>query len=389
MTQKQIYMDYAAATRVDPRVAKVMRKYEGAGFGNSMSMHQWGRQANEAVEKARSKMAGLVGGKAKGIIFTSSATESNNLALKGFIDSRPDKKHIIVSAIEHKCVMESVNFLKRKGFEISMVPVDQSGVVEVKALEAMIRPDTLLVSVMGVNNEVGIIEPILEIGKICKRKKVMFHCDAVQGFGKIKIDVEKQGIDMLTLSSHKIYGPKGVGVLWAREEVLEELDPLLHGGGQEGGKRSSTVNTAGIVAMAKATDLMMNDWEDEKKRLAKLKERFVKGVREKVSELKINGEIEKTVSNMVNLSFAEVEGEAILMSLDDKGVMVSTGSACSANDLKPSYVLLAMGKSVVEAHGSIRFSWGRWTTKEEIDYAIEMVVKVIKRLRRLSPIKNA
>jgi cysteine desulfurase len=389
MTQKTAYMDYAAATMVDPRVQKVIRKYEGFGFGNSMSMHNWGRVANEAIGKARKTLAGFIGAEAEEIIFTSSATESNNLALKGWMDSRADKKHIILSAIEHKCVMESANFLKKKGYEISLLPVDEEGEVKLKELKKMIRPDTLLVSVMAVNNEVGTIEPIEEIGRICKRKKVMFHCDAVQAFGKMKIDVERQGIDMLTLSSHKIYGPKGVGLLYVRKEIKLGLEPLMHGGGQEEGKRSSTMNVAGIVGMAKAAELMMKNRVGETKRLAKLKKRFMKGVKTALSGVKINGKTDKCVSNILNLSFAKVEGEAILMMLDDRGVMVSTGSACSADDLRPSYVLLAMGKTIVEAHGSIRFSWGRWTNESEIDYAVKAVTESINKLRHLSPFSNA
>ncbi len=388
MTQKIAYMDYAAATMLDPRVQKVMRKYEGPGFGNSMSMHQWGRKANEAIDEARKTLAGFIGGEAEEIIFTSSATESNNLAIKAWEESRPDKKHIIVSAIEHKCVMESANFLKKRGYEISLLPVDGDGVVDLKELERIIRPDTLLVSVMAVNNEMGAIEPIVEVGKICRQKKVLFHCDAVQAFGKVEIDVEKLGIDMLTLSSHKIYGPKGVGVLWVKKEIFSDLKPLLHGGGQEKGKRSSTVNTAGIAGMAKAGELVMAEMKKETERLGKLKKSFVEGVCTELSGVKVNGAGEKSVANMVNLSFAGVEGEALMMRLDDAGVMVSTGSACSADDLRPSYVLLAMGKSAVEAHGSIRFSWGRWTSKEEIDYAVKVVAEVVGSLRHLSPYSN-
>jgi len=385
--RKDVYLDYAAGCPVDPRVIETMRLYQGEGFGNSMSIHSWGRQASEAIEKSRKKIAGFIGAKPDEIIFTASATESNNLALKGWMRSRPDKKHIIVSAIEHKCVLETARYLEGQDYEVTYLRVDSEGLVDVEQLKREIREDTLLVSVMHVNNEVGVIEEVDQIGRICRTKGVMFHCDAAQSFTKLKIDVEKMKIDLLTLSSHKIYGPKGAGVLYVRRGLEKGLEPLLHGGGQERGLRSSTMNTATVVGMARAAEIGIGEMVAEGKRLRRLKEKFVEKVLAGILGVVVNGSREKNVANSVNMSFDKVEGEAILLSLDAEGIKVSTGSACSSDDLKPSYVLRAMGYPVARAHGSIRFSWGRRTSEADLDYVVEVLIGVIKKLRRLSPIK--
>lgn len=385
--REDIYLDYAASCPVDPRVIKAMRLYQGKGFGNSMSIHSWGRQADEVIEKSRKKIAGFIGAKPDEIIFTSSATESNNLALKGWMKSRSDKKHIVVSAIEHKCVLETARYLEGQGYEVSYLKVDGEGLIDMEELRREIRKDTLLVSVMHVNNEVGTIEDVAEAGRICRAKGVMFHCDAVQSFTKLDIDVEKMNIDLLTLSSHKIYGPKGVGVLYVRKGLEKGLEPLLHGGGQEGGLRSSTMNTVAIVGMAKAAEIGIKEMKNERERMVDLKEKFVKSVLDKIEGVMINGSRENSVANSVNMSFDKVEGESILLSLDALGIKVSTGSACSSDDLKASYVLTAMGCSVARAHGSIRFSWGRWTSEADMDYVVKVLIGVIRKLRKLSPIK--
>jgi len=384
---KDIYLDYAASCPVDPRVIRAMRLYQGEGFGNSMSIHSWGRQASEAIEKSRKRIASFIGAKPNEIIFTSSATESNNMALKGWGESRPDKKHIIVSAIEHKCVLEAAKYLEGRGYEVTYLEVDGEGKVFLEQLRREIREDTLLVSVMHVNNEVGTIEDVGEVGEICRSRKVVFHCDAAQSFTKVDIDVEKMKIDLLTLSSHKVYGPKGVGVLYVRKGLEKGLGPLLHGGGQEKGLRSSTMNTAAVVGMAKAAEIGMKEMRTERERMAGLKKKFVERILAEIPGVVVNGSSQKSVVNSVNISFDKVEGEAILLSLDALGVKVSTGSACSSDDLKPSYVLRAMGYSVVRAHGSIRFSWGRWTSEVDMDYVVGVLTEVIKKLRSLSPIK--
>ncbi len=385
--RKDVYLDYAAGCPVDPRVIKAMRLCQGEGFGNSMSIHSWGRRANEAIEKSRGGIAGFIGAKSGEIIFTGSATESNNLALKGWQRSQPDKKHIIVSAIEHKCVLETAGYLGGQGYEVTYLKVNDEGLVDMGQLKREIRKDTLLVSVMHVNNEVGVIEEVEQVGRICRAKGVMFHCDAAQSFTKLNINVEKMKIDLLTLSSHKIYGPKGAGVLYVRQGLEKGLEPLLHGGGQERGLRSSTMNTAAVVGMARAAEIGIKEMVVEGKRLGRLKEKFVEKVLAEIPGVMVNGSREKSVVNSVNMSFDRVEGEAILLSLDAEGIKVSTGSACSSDDLKPSYVLRAMGYPVARAHGSIRFSWGRWTDEADMNYVVEVLTGVVKKLRRLSPIK--
>jgi len=382
----KVYMDYAATTPIDPRVFKVMRPYFSKKFGNTMSLHSFGREAKKALEDSREKIAKVINANPSEIIFTSGATESNNLALKGIAFANKKKgKHLIVSSIEHHCVLDSARWLEKQGFEITYLKVDKHGLVDLAELEDSIREDTILVSIMHANNEIGTIEPIKEIGKICREKGVYFHTDAAQSFGKIPIDVKKMNVDLLTASSHKIYGPKGVGFLFIREGV--EIEPLLHGGGHEFGLRSSTVNVAGIVGFAEAAEIARKEMKMEAERLTKLRRKLERGVL-KIKNSHLNGHPIKRLPNISNFWFDFIEGEALVMYLDQKGIAASTGSACSSESLEPSHVLLAIGLKPHQAQGSLRLSIGRFTTKKEVDYVLKVLPEVVERLRRISPFKG-
>jgi len=382
----KVYMDYAATTPVDPRVFKVMRPYFSKKFGNTMSLHSFGREAKKALEDSRERVAKVINANPSEIIFTSGATESNNLALKGVAFANKKKgKHLIVSSIEHHCVLDSARWLEKQGFEITYLKVDKYGLVDLAELEDSIREDTILVSIMHANNEIGTIEPIKEIGKICREKGVYFHTDAAQSFGKVSIDVKKMNVDLLTASSHKIYGPKGVGFLFIREGV--EIEPLLHGGGHEFGLRSSTVNVAGIVGFAEAAEIARKEMKREAERLTKLRRRLERGVL-KIKNSHLNGHPTKRLPNISNFWFDFIEGEALVMYLDQKGIAASTGSACSSESLEPSHVLLAIGLKPHQAQGSLRLSIGRFTTKKEVDYVLKVLPEVVERLRRISPFKG-
>jgi cysteine desulfurase len=386
MRKKRIYLDYAATTPVDPRVLKAMEPYFSEKFGNTMSLHSFGQQAKTALEESREIVADLMGAKPSEVIFTSSATESNNLALKGVaFANRKKGNHIIISSIEHSCIMESAKWLEKQGFEITRLKVDKYGLVDPEDVKKAIKKETILVSIMHANNEIGTIEPIEEIGKICKERGVYFHTDAAQTFGKIKINVNKMNIDLMTVSSHKMYGPKGVGALFVREGV--KIEPILHGGGHEMGLRSSTVNVAGIVGFAKACEIAKKEMEKEAKRLTKLRDKLIKGVLEKIPGSHLNGHPTKRLPNNANFWFEGVEGESIVIQLDLLGIAASTGSACSTEKLEPSHVLLAIGLRPEQAHGSLRLSLGKWTTEKDIDYVLEVLPKVIEKLRKISPIK--
>ncbi len=382
----KVYMDYAATTPTDPRVLRAMLPYFSKKFGNTMSLHYAGREAKDAVENAREIIANLINSKPNEVIFTSSATEANNFALKGVAFANKQKgKHIIVSSIEHACVLESAKWLKKQGFEVSYLKVDKFGLVDLNELEKMIRKDTILVSVMHANNEIGTIEPIEEIGKICREKGVLFHTDAAQSFGKIEIDVKRMNVDLLTASSHKIYGPKGVGFIFIREGV--EIEALLHGGGHEFGLRSSTLNVPGIVGLGEAARIAKKEMKKEGEKLKRLRERLEKNVL-KIENSHLNGHPEKRLPNISNFWFDFIEGEALVMYLDMKGIAASTGSACSSQTLEPSHVLLAIGLKPHEAQGSLRLSIGRFTTKKEVDYVIEVLPEVVEKLRKISPFKG-
>ena len=379
-------MDYAATTPVDPRVLKVMLPYFSKKFGNSMSLYSLGREAKKALEDSREKIANLINANSNEIIFTGSATESNNLAIKGVAFANREKgKHIIVSSIEHHCILNSVEWLKKQGFEVTYLKVDKFGMVDLNELENSIRKDTILVSVMHANNEIGTIEPIKEIGEICKEHGVYFHTDAAQSFGKILVDVEKFNVDLLTASSHKIYGPKGVGCLFVREGV--KIEPLLHGGGHEFGLRSSTVNVAGIVGFAEAAEIAKKEMKRESKRLEKLRRKLEKGIL-KIENSHLNGHPEKRLPNISNFWFDFIEGEALVMYLDQKGIAASTGSACSSESLEPSHVLLAIGLKPHQAQGSLRLSIGRFTKDKEVNYVLKVLPEVVEKLRKISPFKG-
>ena len=385
---KNIYLDYAATTPVDKRVLKEMQPYFSEKFGNTMSLHSFGQEAKFALDQSRHVLADLMGAKdANEIIFTGSASESNNLALKGIaLANKPKgKNHIIISSIEHACVMESAKWLKSQGFEITKLPVNKYGLVNPEDVRKVITDKTILVSVIHASNEVGTIEPIAEIGKICREKGVYFHTDASQSFGKIPINVEKMNIDLLTASSHKMYGPKGVALLYIREGV--KIEPILHGGGQESGLRSSTVNVPAIVGFAKAAQICKEEMKKESARQIKLRDKLIKNIL-KISGARLNGDPKKRLPNNVNVSFPSIEGESLIIRLDLEGVACSTGSACSSIKLEPSYVLLALGLKPEEAHGSLRISLGRQTTEKEINYVLKVMPKIVTKLVEMSPFKN-
>lgn len=384
---KRIYLDYAATTPVDPRVLKAMLPYFTEKFGNTMSLHSFGQEAKEALERSREEVASLIGAKAEEIIFTSSATESNNLVLKGLALANKQKgKHIITSPIEHPCIMEASKWLKKQGFSITRLPVNKYGELRPKDVEKAIRKDTILVSVLHASNEIGTLQPIAAIGKVCRRKGVLFHTDATQSFGKVPIDVNSMKVDLLSASAHKLYGPKGVGCLFVRKGT--KITPLLHGGGQEAGLRSSTVNVSGIVGFGKAVELAKKEMAQESKRLAQLRDRLIKGVLKKIEGSHLNGHPQKRLPNNANIWFDFIEGESMVIQLDMAGIAASTGSACSSATLEPSHVLLAIGLKHEQAHGSLRFTLGRWTTAKEIDYLLEVLPGIIKQLRIISPFKK-
>jgi cysteine desulfurase len=372
---------------MDPEVLKTMLPYFTDVFGNAASRnHEFGWTAEAAVEIARAKVAKLIGASDKEIIFTSGATESDNLALVGVAEMYKEKgKHIITTPIEHKAILDSAHFLESKGFEVTYLPVDQYGRVSPEDVRKAIRPDTILVSIMFANNEVGTINPMAEIGKVCKERGVIFHTDAVQAVGKIKIDVEKMGIDLLSISAHKMYGPKGVGALYVRRKNPRvRLAPMVHGGGHERGMRSGTLNVPGIVGFGKAADIALAKMESEHARLLRLRGRLWDAIRTELDEVYLNGHPTERLAGNLNVSFAYVEGESLMMAM--KELAVSSGSACTSASLEPSYVLKSLGVGEDLAHTSIRFGLGRFTTEEEVDYAAKKVVEAVRKLRDLSPL---
>lgn len=383
---RKVYMDYSATTPVDPRVLEAMKPYFLKKFGNSMSLHSWGIEAKEALENSRENVASLINARPKTLIFTGSATESDNMVLKGITYANKDKgKHIIVSAIEHHCIIETTYWLKKQGIEVTYLPVDKYGIVDLDKLEKSIRKDTILVSIMHANNEIGTIEPIEEIGKLCREKDVYFHTDATQSYGKIPIDVEKMNIDMLTCNAHKAYGPKGVGALYIREGI--KVEPLLHGGGHEFGLRSSTVNIPGIVGFATVAQIQNKEMKSDEKKLTKLRDGLIKE-NLKIEDSHLNGHPTKRLPNNANFWFAYIEGESLITYLDINGVGASTGSACSSDSLEPSHVLLAIGLKPEQAHGSLRLTMGKYTTKTDVDYVIKILPEVVEKLRNISPFKR-
>jgi cysteine desulfurase len=387
MLKKPVYMDNHATTRVDSRVLDAMLPYFTEKFGNAASRnHSFGWEAEEAVDRARNQIAALIGGKSKEIIFTSGATESDNLALKGVAEVyRAKGNHIITQATEHKAVLDTCKRLEKSGWEVTYLPVAKDGRINLDELRRAITPKTVLISVMHANNEIGVLQPIDEIGKIAKEKSVIFHVDAAQSAGRIPTDVEKTGVDLLAISAHKIYGPKGVGALYVRRKNPRvELAPLIDGGGHERGMRSGTLNVPGIVGLGKACELCEKELTAENERLRILRDRLKDAILTNLDDTSINGTMEHRLPNNLNLSFAGVEGDALLMGIND--VAVSSGSACTSATLEPSYVLRALGVSEDLAHSSIRFGLGRFNTEEEVDYVAGRVVETVKRLRELSPL---
>ena len=382
---KKIYLDNAATTIVAGEVKKAMLPYLGEHYGNASSIHTEGRYAREAIEKARKAIAGFINAKEKEIIFTGSGTESNNTVLKGLASfSGREKNQIITSKIEHPSVIETCKFLEKEGFEIIYLEVDSNGLVNLEELEKKITPKTLLVSIMHANNEIGTIQNINKIGKICKNKEVLFHTDTVQTFGKIEIDVQADNIDFLSASAHKIYGPKGVGLLYIRED--RKIEPLLHGGGHEFNIRSSTENVAGIVGFGKAVELCREKMEKESRRISRLRDYLIKELL-MIPGTQLNGSASQRLYNNVNISFRGIEGESLVLQLGMRGIATSTGSACSTKNLEPSYVLSAIGLDHFTAHGSLRLTLGRNITKKDILESVKNIQEVSEILRNISPIK--
>ena len=381
-----IYMDYSATTPVDPRVRDAMIPWLSEHFGNPASRsHAYGWEAGDAVERARAEVAALVGADAREIIWTSGATESDNLAIKGaahFYQTRG--KHLITVKTEHKAVLDTMRELERQGFEVTYLDVQENGLFDPETFAAAIREDTILASVMLVNNEIGVIQPIETLGRICREKNVVFHVDAAQAAGKVDIDLSALPVDLMSLSAHKIYGPKGIGALYVRRKPRVRLEAQMHGGGHERGLRSGTLPTHQIVGMGEAFRLAREEMAAENARVRALRDRLLAGLREGMEHIYVNGDMEQRVAHNLNISFAYVEGESLMMAVKD--IALSSGSACTSASLEPSYVLRALGRSDELAHSSIRFSLGRFTTQEEVDYVVRIFREKIARLRELSPL---
>eukprot|EP00056_Hartaetosiga_gracilis_P001512 m.45490 g.45490 ORF g.45490 m.45490 type:complete len:450 (+) comp10671_c0_seq2:111-1460(+) len=385
-TAMPIYLDVQATTQMDPRVLDAMLPYFKEDYGNPHSRsHVYGWRARDAVEEAREHIAALIGADAREIFFTSGATEANNMAIKGIARFYQKKKtHIITSAIEHKCVLDSCRALEQEGFEVTYLPVQQNGVIDIEELKAAIRPETGLVSIMMVNNEIGTRQPVEEIGKLCKENKIVFHTDAAQAVGKIPVNVKDMNAGAMSISAHKMYGPKGMGCLYVRRIPRVRLVPLISGGGQERGLRSGTVPTPLAVGFGEAARLARVEMEENREHIEQLSRRLVDGIRSQVVDVVYNGDEENGFPGCVNLSFAYIEGESLMMAL--KGIAVSSGSACTSASLEPSYVLRAIGTAEDLAHSSIRFGIGKFTTEEDIEFTINKVIKEVHRLREMSPL---
>ena len=380
-----IYMDYAATTPTDPRVVEAMLPYFSEIYGNPSSFHTFGQEANGPVEEARVKIASFLGARPAEIVFTGGGTESDNHAIKGAAwANRKKGDHIITSAIEHHAVLEACRFLEKEGFRVTYLPVDGEGLVDPEAAGRAITDKTILVSIMHANNEIGTIQPIAEVGKITREKGVLFHTDAVQTFGHLPFTVDELGVDLLSASAHKLYGPKGVGLLYIRKGT--RIVPLLHGGEQEGGRRASTQNVPGIVGFGKAVELAAETLGEEAARLTALRDRFIRGVFERIVGVRLNGHPTRRLPNNVNLCVESVEGEGMILSLDMLGIACSTGSACSSKSLEPSHVLLSIGLPHEISHGSLRFSLGKYTKESDVDTVVEKLAQVVGRLRAMSPL---
>jgi cysteine desulfurase len=380
-----IYLDYAATTPVDPRVVDKMVPYLREHFGNPASRsHAYGWEAEKAVEEAREQVAKLVNADPREIIWTSGATESSNLAIKGAAHFYKDKgRHLVTVKTEHKATLDTTRELEREGYEVTYLDVQDNGLLDLRALEAALRPDTIVVSVMFVNNEIGVIQDIAAIGEMCRSRGIVLHCDAAQATGKVVIDLSRLKVDLMSFSAHKTYGPKGIGALYVRRKPRVRLEAQMHGGGHERGLRSGTLPTHQIVGMGEAFRLAREEMGAECERIRMLRDRLLKGLQE-IEEVYVNGDLEQRVPHNMNMSFNYVEGESLIMAIKD--IAVSSGSACTSASLEPSYVLRALGRSDELAHSSIRFSIGRFTTVEEIDFAVDLIKRKVAKLRDLSPL---
>jgi len=381
----EVYLDHAATTPTDPRVVEAMRPYFTEVYGNPSTMYALGAMADKAIEEARERIAAFIGAKPEEIYFTSSGTESDNWAIKGIAYANVKKgRHIITSRIEHHAVLEACLFMREQGFEVTQIPVDGEGLVDPDAVRKAIRPDTILISIMHGNNEIGTVEPIAQIGRIAEETDVVFHTDAVQTVGKIPVKVEQLKVDILSASAHKFYGPKGVGFQYIRKGT--RISPFIHGGGQERGKRASTHNVPGIVGMGKAVELADAEMESAAAKLRGLADRLYKGIRERVEGIRLNGHPTLRVPGNVNICVDSVEGESMILCLDMNRVCVSSGSACTTGSLEPSHVLLALGLPAEVAHGSLRFTMGKHNTEAEIDYVLQEFPPIVQRLRSMNPL---
>lgn len=381
----RIYFDHNATTPVLDEVFEAMVPFLKEQWGNPSSIHWAGRGTRKAVEDARERVCALLNCAPLELIFTSSGTEGDNHAIKGLAYAQKNKgNHIITTKVEHPAVLSTCKHLQKEGFEVTYLDVDKDGLIDLDELKKAITPRTILISVMYANNETGVLFPIKEIGKIAKEKNVAFHTDAVQAAGKIKIDVQDLNVDLLTISGHKLYGPKGIGALFIKRGT--RLVPLIHGGHQERNRRGGTENVAGIVAMGKAAEIAMRDMEKETEHLLSLRNRLEKGMAERIPHIKVNGHVDKRLPNTSNISFEFVEGESLLLNLDMKGIAASSGSACTSGSLEPSHVLVSMGLTHELSHGSVRFSLGKSNTIEEIDYLLEIMPPIVERMRSMSPL---
>ncbi|MDP2831345.1 MAG: cysteine desulfurase NifS [Candidatus Omnitrophota bacterium] len=385
---KKVYLDYAATTPTDPEVITAMEPYFFEKFGNASSLHAYGQEAKKALEDSRQTLADFIGAKPEEIVFTSGGTESDNSALLGVAYALEKKgNHIITSAIEHHAISEPANFLEKKGFKVTYLGVDKDGLVSVEDLKKAITDKTILISVMHANNEIGTLEPIAQLGKLARNKGIYFHTDAVQTVGHIPVNVDELNVDLLSLSAHKFYGPKGVGALYIRKGT--RLETFLRGGDQERGRRASTHNITGIVGLACAIELCKNKMEGDIKFQSALRDRLIKEIPARIPEVRLNGHPTQRLPNSVNFSIKYIEGESMLLSLDMLGIACSTGSACTSSSLEPSHVLLAIGLDHETAHGSLRITLGRWTRQSDIDYLLEKLPLVVQKLRAMSPLYPA
>jgi cysteine desulfurase len=382
---KRIYLDYAATAPTDPEVVKMMLPYFSEKYGNASSIHSFGQEAKKGIEDARQALATLIGAKPEEIVFTSGGTESDNFAVQGVAFALKEKgNHIITTAIEHHAISEPCKFLEKQGFRVTFVGVDKEGLVSPDDIKKAITDKTVLISVMHANNEIGTIQPIAEIGNIARGKNICFHCDAVQTVGHIPVNVNGLNVDLLSLSAHKFYGPKGVGALYVRKGT--RIETFLHGGDQEKGRRASTYNNPGIVGLGKAVELCSQKMEEEAKFQIRLRDRLIKEILAKIPETRLNGHATQRLPNNVNVSIQYIEGESMLLSLDMLGIAISTGSACTSSSLEPSHVLLAIGLKHEVAHGSLRITMGRWTKEEDVNILLEQLPKVVAKLRAMSPL---